>query len=308
MGRQLVQSLATTHANDYDLCDTCNDKSNRPDAGPNFMIISCPECTAKFLIEATALGATGRMVRCGKCAHTWAEAPPETTSETIENPDAQDAPPRLDAESGNEESGNEESGDRESGNDGEEDSDPPFDADSEPDIASETDPFKRAESRARIRAGVPALAQKPKNIVARLAWGLLILFVLGTAGGGVFFQNQVVEAWPAAKRLYALMGLTREPLGAGLDLVNVKFTQQGKKGGGLLVEGEVENISDRVLDVPGLRATLFGKNQEAVQRWPFKAPLPRLLPGETVKFKTIIADPAKGATRIEIDFHEGDRQ
>jgi predicted Zn finger-like uncharacterized protein len=259
------------------------------------MIISCPECTAKFLVDAAALGATGRMVRCGKCAHSWAETPPETISENV-------GEPARDSEQDPEENS---------------ESDPPFDeADEaeeaeeaeEADFESDSDPEPDSEDqrgrRTGPRTGVPALRQNPTNIVARLSWGLLLLLVLGVSGGGVFFQNQVIETWPAAKRLYALIGLTQEPLGAGLNLVNVKFTQQGANGGGLLVEGEVENTSDHVLDVPSLRATLFDKQKISVQRWPFKAPLPRLLPGENVKFKTVIKNPAKGAIRIEIDFHE----
>ena len=43
------------------------------------MIVSCPECAARFEVDPPALGPTGRKVRCGKCAHVWmqpAPAPP----------------------------------------------------------------------------------------------------------------------------------------------------------------------------------------------------------------------------------------
>lgn len=272
-------------------------KQITPDAGPNFMIISCPECAANFLVDAAALGATGRMVRCGKCAHTWPETPPETVSDDVnasaedDAPTPSDPPPDMDPDIDDKD---------------DLDTDSPFDQDFEP--GSDQDPASTGEDkyRAGIRAGVPALPRKRKSIVARIVWVLLILIVVGSAGGAVFFQNQIIKAWPVAERLYDMAGLIQEPLGVGLDLVNVKFSQQGAKGSGLLVEGDVENISNHVLDVPGLRATLFDKEKKAVQHWPFKAPLPRLLPGENVKFKTIIKNPAKGAARIEIDFHETD--
>lgn len=283
------------------MTDASIGKSNRPETGPHLMIISCPECAAKFLIDAAALGATGRMVRCGKCAHTWAEAPPETISENIGTLADEDAAPTPDADPVADPDQGSES---EMESDSDSKSDPPFDSDDsefEPGADQETD---RGGGGANIRAGVPALQRKRKNIVAKLAWILLILTVGGVAGGALFFQNRVIETWPAAKRLYTMIGLTQEPLGVGLNLVNVKFSQQGAKDGGLLVEGEVENISDRVLDVPGLRATLFDKQKTAVQHWPFRASLPRLLPGENVKFRTIIKNPAKGAVRIEIEFHE----
>ena len=255
------------------------------------MIISCPECTARFLVEAAALGATGRMVRCGKCAHTWPESPPETNSESIETAADDVSSPDPEAEP-------------ETDSAGDVGSDPQADSDFESESGQELDTARRSADRTARRGGVPALRRKRKNIVARLAWVLLILLFIGFAGGGVFLQNQVVEEWPASQRIYALLGLTREPLGAGLNLINVKFSQQGARGKRLRVEGEVENISDHVLVVPGLRATLFGKDKKDLQHVLFKAPLPRLLPGENVKFMTIIKNPAKGAVRIEIDFHE----
>lgn len=39
------------------------------------MIIVCPECSARYLVGAHALGGEGRNVRCGHCAHTWFQAP-----------------------------------------------------------------------------------------------------------------------------------------------------------------------------------------------------------------------------------------
>lgn len=35
------------------------------------MILTCPSCSAKFMISSEALGEEGREVRCGKCAHMW---------------------------------------------------------------------------------------------------------------------------------------------------------------------------------------------------------------------------------------------
>jgi len=40
------------------------------------MIVSCPSCATRYLIDPTALGGEGRTVRCAKCSHTWREQPP----------------------------------------------------------------------------------------------------------------------------------------------------------------------------------------------------------------------------------------
>lgn len=40
------------------------------------MIINCPACSTRYLVEPSALGPKGRMVRCAKCDNTWHQGPP----------------------------------------------------------------------------------------------------------------------------------------------------------------------------------------------------------------------------------------
>ncbi len=48
------------------------------------MIVSCPNCSARFVVDAAALGATGRQVRCGRCKETWFQGPAEPESIRIQ--------------------------------------------------------------------------------------------------------------------------------------------------------------------------------------------------------------------------------
>jgi predicted Zn finger-like uncharacterized protein len=54
------------------------------------MIVSCPACSTRYLVDEQNLGATGRMVRCGQCGHSWYEAPPagESLRYDLSDPDA----------------------------------------------------------------------------------------------------------------------------------------------------------------------------------------------------------------------------
>lgn len=48
------------------------------------MIVTCPTCSTRYLVETGKLGAQGCMVRCGSCSHTWYQAPPEDLAPQVE--------------------------------------------------------------------------------------------------------------------------------------------------------------------------------------------------------------------------------
>ncbi len=48
------------------------------------MIVTCPSCATRYLVDPAALGETGRMVRCARCAHTWMETPPDDMPKRVD--------------------------------------------------------------------------------------------------------------------------------------------------------------------------------------------------------------------------------
>jgi predicted Zn finger-like uncharacterized protein len=54
------------------------------------MILTCPQCSTRYHVEPSALGASSRSVRCASCGHRWSARPPADTPKTI---DLDDPPP-----------------------------------------------------------------------------------------------------------------------------------------------------------------------------------------------------------------------
>ena len=48
------------------------------------MIVTCPACSTRYLVDPRALGSAGRTVRCANCANTWHQGPPEDFPQSVD--------------------------------------------------------------------------------------------------------------------------------------------------------------------------------------------------------------------------------
>jgi predicted Zn finger-like uncharacterized protein len=144
------------------------------------MIIGCPGCHTRYLVDEQALGGrAGRTVRCATCGHTWHQAaPPELVpvDERSRIEPALEVPPR-------------------------------------PKVVAEES--LGVPPRPGATSEPPAPPRRSRW--AALRWLLLVmLVVLAILAGGILARGAVVSIWPSAARLFALAGLPVDPLGAGL--------------------------------------------------------------------------------------------
>lgn len=84
------------------------------------------------------------------------------------------------------------------------------------------------------------------------------------------------------------------------DLKPVKRTVSGTEM--LVIDGSIENASDRPVRVPDLQASIGGGSNAALQTWTFGAEQAYLLPGDATTFHTELKNPPDSVTNVHVEF------
>ena len=237
------------------------------------MIVTCPSCAVRYVVDPRALGAKGRTVRCARCAHTWRQdAPPETLQDAAKTLEAPAAPAPAPART----------------------------------AAAPASPRERAAPvlAAQERVQLPALSRPPRRWGSALIWAASVLLLLvGLAAAAIVERGRIVELLPAAARFYALAGFPVSDAGLGLVFRNVTTSRDMDNGlPTLVIEGEVTNVSSVARAVPKLVAILRDRGEHELQEQSFAVDAVRLLPGESVQFHTTISQPAEEASGVIVTF------
>jgi len=173
------------------------------------------------------------------------------------------------------------------------------------DPAALAEPFERPRPIPR-GSKLPA-GRRPPGAANWLGWVVLVALVGVLVAAGFFAREQIVAAWPPAAKLYQLVRLPVGEASLGLDLRNVRSSQELENGVLVLaVEGEVVNLSPDPHRVPRLRVVLHDEEQRELANWLVSAPRARLEPGQSVAFSTRREKPPADARGLVVSFAEGD--
>ena len=148
---------------------------------------------------------------------------------------------------------------------------------------------------------MPAPQRRPRRRVA-VGWVVLgVIFALLSLAilAAIVARKEVAARWPAAGRLYALVGLSDAPAGPGLELAKIAPARTAE---GLVIEGDITNTGSAARDVPRLRVALRDPAEKETQFKIIDPPTARLGPGETTHFKTSFDHPDEAATGVLVTF------
>lgn len=241
------------------------------------MILTCPACRTRYLVPDSAIGPTGRQVRCASCKHSWFEDAPLT--------DPTAAPP------------------------------PPTATPAAPVAEPSAEPAGPAPGPAPARSfidpaaddGPPAynaFAHQPPFRPRRNPAKMWTRIAIGAAIAMLLAIGAVVLFGPAD--LGARFGLGAKPTPLSIEVTRKPDRKIMPSGTELFaVTGRVFNPTDKAQRVPDIQAELRDAQGRVVYGWTIARPVATLGPKSSAEFNSAEVDVPRGARALNLSFVSG---
>lgn len=284
------------------------------------MKITCPACTKSYTVKASALGDSGRNVKCKNCGERWF-AQPESAAASPSTDDiiasaqgfSGDLPQKLQSMDAHAADIRKAAADAAAAARAQDDIafvPAPSDeaAPSNQLIEGSVSDSSKSLTSGPLSARIKLRSVKPtfkRDVPIQSIAAVLALFAVMLSG--FIMRDTVVKAAPDLAGIYRLAGLEVNIRGLAFkDVETVRARDNGEDI--LIVKGLVENISSRVRAVPAIQFRIEGKEGEEINVWSIRPATNALQSGESVDFRTTMIAPPASAASIEVRFVERSNQ
>lgn len=242
------------------------------------MILTCPDCATRYVVDDERVGPQGRAVRCAACGTRWTampeavEAPARAATKPEPAPVFEDFQPNT------------------------------FDPDAEiADFQADARPLPGDELPRAYRDKVQTQKKVRQAAVTGAIWAGMLGVVVLLIGAAIVLRQDVARLWPRTAGAYAKVGLAVNPTGLAPENV---LAGPGLKNGhaAVIVSGVVRNVETRSHDPAPLRVALLDKAGKTLTSQVIELPAGRLQPGQTRPFSTAFLDPPSAAANVQVEF------
>ncbi|MEQ1617008.1 MAG: MJ0042-type zinc finger domain-containing protein [Terricaulis sp.] len=237
------------------------------------MILTCSSCSTRYYTDDSAIGASGRTVRCAACGFSWfAEPQLELSSKT----EATALPGTAGAE--------------------------PLTRERVERLRKAAEqPGPAPSAAAKFRAQQAERMRKERTRAAIAVWGVTGAAVAASATGMVAFRQDVAELWPRSASAFAALGLDVNVYGLEFYDINVERAFDGPTPV-LLVSGEVRNIGRDDKLVPPVRLSLRDSRSHEIFQVVNTVTDAPIVAGASLPFQIRVENPPVDAVDLEATF------
>lgn len=220
------------------------------------MILTCPQCTTRFVLPAHAIGPDGRNVKCSSCGEIWFEEPDYDELAEAQN-EAEDGDQHDEGET----------------------TSPPV-----PEFGDIPEGVKPDADEDFIQPeGEPPKEQKSRSlktyILSYAAAACVFFLILGALMG---VKSSILKIWPASAGLYKIFGVNIAVPGEGLVFDRVEIEATGAKV--FKISGHVINLTSADQALPHIEANLRDREGKVLETWYIDTPESTVPAEADVKF------------------------
>ncbi len=246
------------------------------------MILTCPECSTRYLTKENAIGPNGRTVRCAKCDTTWfvASEADELALQDNQAPVEEIVPAAAAIAAG-----------------------------ASPDIAFGQNSVSSTVGGAQEQPGAHVVMRDKVDKERRrrrltsvgLIWAVPLTLLFVAAILGYVFRQNIVNGMPQTASLYKSLGIDVTLSGLNIeDPVTRSALVNGEPV--LIVNGAVRNITGQAQDVPLVELSLHSKDGEPLVTWLVDVNSDMLGKNERVTFVSEYPNPPIDAVKLRYKF------